>query len=414
MELMNRVSGPRRARAGEVCLTMVLAALLLLTTALAFAQVDLVSVDPLRIDVSGQRVVDGWHIDPEVGEVETWRVEAEGWEQVHHRWAVGEGWKLRQEIAARGDRLEITQLRFFETGTTGISAAGVILPLETFDGARFECVGSPVGDARRDGRVATGTLGSDGVRRINNLEYLRVHLPGGGVDFDANPRGAWYTGPGMGPAVVRFTLLRYADGWRLWSADGKAGRGTIHDFKLVVTPANETPVGDVHPPVNTRWTEPWQPTSRVNVGTFEVDRFDASVRPDGELSRDERFVGVAGERVEGAAVTDGTLTLILPVERDGIYLVSLLAGDPERAIGPCWLDGGVGEPRETPRVEAGEYDCWVTPGRAVDGAIAVTLSGDARICALQAAPMIFANEDYLLERGWWVSTQFHEEDDLPL
>lgn len=388
-------------------------ALLLLSTTIAFAQVELTSVEPLQVDVAGQRAIDGWHLDPETGEVETWQVDAEGWAQVHHRWATGEGWKLRQELAARDDRLEITQMRFFEPGVTGVSHAGVILPLEVFDGARFECIGSPRGDAERDGRVFTGSLGPDGVTRINDIEYLRVHLPAGAVDFDCNPKGTWGA-PGMIPAAVRFTLLRYDDGWRLWAADGKTNRGLIHDFKLVVTPASDTPVGNVHPEVNTRWTTAFQPTSRVNIGTTEVNRFDASAQPGGELTRDERFVNIAEERVEGAAISDDTLTLQIPVEVDGVYLVSLLAGDPEREIGPCALDAGVGEPRQTAAVAAGDFHCWVTPGRAVDGVITIAVTGDARICAMQAAPMMFANEDYLLDRGWWVSTDFHPDDNLPL
>ncbi len=401
------------ARAGEVRRAALVTALLLLTTSLAFAQIDLASVEPLQIEVAGQRVVDDWHLDPEGGDFETWQPQAEGWEQVHHRWATGEGWKLRQEIAVRADRLEITQLRLFETDAVGVSSAGVTLPLEALDGARFECIGSPVGESQRDGRTVTGTLGPDNVTRINNIEYLRVDLPAGAVDFDANPKGAWCTGPGMCPAVVRWTLLRYDDGWRLWTADGKARRGTIHDFKLVITPAGDTAVAEVHPDVNTRWTQPYQPTSRVNIGTTDVDRFDACVQPAGELTRDERFATSSPERVEGVSVSGDTLMLSIPVERDGVYLVSLLAGDTEREIGPCVLQAGVGEPRETAAVAAGDYACWVTPGRAVDGEVTVTLSGDARICAMQAAPMMFANEDYLLDRGWWVSTDFHEEDNLP-
>lgn len=398
---------------GRPCHRLIAILLLLLTASLAFAQVDLVSVDPLMIDVSGQRVVDDWHLDPAVADVETWEVGAEGWEQVHHRWATGDGWRLRQEIAVRPDRLEITHLRFFETDTTGVSSAGVTISLDTLDGVSFECVGSPVGTVEREGRASTGTLGPGEVTRINNLEYLRVHLPGGAVDFDCNPKGAWCPSVGICPATARFTLLRYNDGWRLWSADGKARRGTIHDFKFIITPAGNLAVEDVHPVVNVRWTEPYGPTSRVNVGTLAVNRFDATVQPGGELTRDERFAGVRDERVEGASITGGTIVLGIPVDRDGVYLVTLLAGDPSRPIGPCALSAGVGDPLQTARVEAGDYDCWVAPGRAVDGAIALTVTGNARICAVQAAPMMFANEDYFLDRGWWVSTEFHADDDLP-
>ena len=82
--------------------------------------------------------------------------------------------------------------------------------------------------------------------------------------------------------------------------------------------------------------------------------------------------------------------------------------------GPATVSAGVGEPVQTPAVRSGEYLSWALPGRAIDGTITVTISGNARICAAVAAPMMFANEDYHLERDWWVSTEFHPEDDLPL
>ncbi len=390
------------------------ALLLLLTASLACAQVELRSAEPLLVDVGGQRVIDGWYVDPEVGAVETWQVEAERWPQAHHRWATGEGSKLRQEVAARPDRLEITHLRYLESNVTGVTSAGVRLPLDVLDGARFECIGTPRGDAEREGATWTGALGPEHVTVIKDLQYLRVDLPGGAVDFDCNPKGAWCPGVGICPGTARFTLIRYDDGWRLWAADGKARRGTIHDFKLVVTPASDLAVAEVHPAVNTRWTQPYTATSRINIGTLDVKRFDAYVQPGGTLTRDERFAELRPERVEGASITADELTLTIPVERDGIYLVSLLAGDPTRQIGPCGLSAGVGEPLEAASVPAGGYACWVTPGRAVGGTIEVSVTGDARICAAQAAPMMFANEDYLLDRGWWVSTDFHADDNLPL
>jgi hypothetical protein len=365
------------------------------------------------IDLSGQRVVSDWHLDPPVAEAETWQVEAEGWDEVHHRWATSEGWRMRQEIAARADRLEITHMRLHETGTAGVASAGLTIPLETLDGALFECIGSPRGTVQREGRTSRGTLGPDDVTVIKNIEYLRVHLPDGGVDFDGNHKGAWTPGPGHGPGVQRFTLIRYDDGWRLWAADGKARRGSLHSLKLVITPASDTPIAEVHPVVNTRWTTPWLPTSRINIGATDVRRFDASALPGGEITRDERFADVQSERVEGASITGGELALSIPVERDGIYLVSLLAGDPARQIGPCALSAGVGEPRESSCVQPGDYACWVVPARALDGAISITVRGTARISAMQAAPMLFANEDFLIRRGWWVSTDLHEDDDLP-
>ncbi len=386
---------------------------LVLTTTIVSAQVDLVAIEPLQIDVSGQRVVSDWRLDPPVENAETWQVEAKSWDAVHHRWATGDGWKMRQEVAARANRVEITHMRLHETGTVGVASAGVTIPLETLDGALFECIGTPRGEVEREGRVSRGTLGPDDVTVIKNIEYLRVHLPDGAVDFDCNHKGTWCPGEGHCPGVQRFTLVRYDDGWRLWAADGKARRGSLHSMKLVITPARETPVAEVHPVVNTRWTKPYLPTSRINIGTFDVDRFDACLQPGGVLTRDERFADVQPERVEGAAITGRELALSIPVERDGIYLVSLLAGDPDREIGPCTLAAGVNKPRETSSVQAGAYACWVVPGRAVNGEITVTVSGDARICAMQAAPMMFANEDYLLDRGWWVSTDFHEDDDLP-
>jgi len=388
--------------------------LLFLSATVACAQVELAAVDPLLINANGQGLVSEWYLDPPAGPGETWEVEAEGWEQVVHRWTTGEGWKLRQEIAVRPDRLEITQLRLLDSNATGVSGAGVVLPLELLDGAQFEVIGAPVGKVERDDRTAMGTLGPDQITRINNVEYLRLHLPGGSVDFDCNPKGTWCPGPGICPATLRFTLIRSDEGWRLFTASGKARVGIIHEFKLVISPALEVPVAEVHPVVNVRWTEPYGPTSLVNIGTSTVDRFTSTTLPDCELTLDERFIGIRDERVEGASIAGGTMVLEIPVERDGVYLVSMLAGDPGREIGPATVSAGVGEPVQTPTVRSGEYLSWALPGRAIDGTITVTISGNARICAAVAAPMMFANEDYHLERDWWVSTEFHPEDDLPL
>ncbi len=406
--------GRSGARRSALTAASPLAALLLSAT-LAFAQINLASVQPLQVDIEGTPLISGWIIDPEpAAPIETWQVEAEGWRQVHHRWAAGGGSKLRQEVASRPDRLEITHLRLFEPDVVGVTYCGVVLPTDLLDGARFECIGSPRGEAERDGRTWSGTLGDGGVGAIKDLEYLRLHLPGGAVDFDCNPKGVWCPGEGLCPATERFALARAEDGWRLWSAHGKVRRGGLHEFKLVVLPARDRPVAEVHPPVNTRWTNPYMPTVRLNIAGEPAERYEEVTLEGAETSRDERFVDVQAQRVVGATVTDGELRLSIPVERDGVYLVSLLVGAPDRQVGPCTVTAGLGQPREMPPVAAGEYGSWALPGRAHEGAIEVAIAGNVRLVAAQAAPMMFENEDYHLERGWWVSTEFRKDDDLPL
>lgn len=389
-------------------------AILLLATG-ATAQVALESVQPLHVNFRGATLIEGWYMKPPPGEVQTRQVEVEGWDQVHRRRATAPGSKMRQEVAVRPDGLEITHLRLLEPDVVGVTSCGVVLPLELLDGARFECIGSPRGEAQRGGRTWSGTLGQQGIRVIRELQYLRLHLPQGTVDLDCNPKGAWCPGEGLCPAVERFALARSEEGWRLWSADGKIRRGGLHEFKLVVTPAREAPVAEVHPPVNTRWTQPYAPTARINFGG-ELEGYVSSRPAGAEVTSDPRLGWMRPERVEGV-VGEGELVLRIPVERNGVYLVSLLVGDPGEDIAGCFVDAGVGEAREMPAVAAGRFGSWAVPGRATEGEITVTVSGwRVRVVAAQAAPMMFANEDYHLQRGWWVAGELQESsglNDLP-
>jgi len=390
-------------------------ALLLLAATLAHAQIEVASVDPLQVDFAGTRIVDGMIVEPApTAAPRTWQVEAAGWAQVHHRWLAEPGSKLRQEIAVRPDRLEFTHMRLLEPDVTGVTSAGVLLPAALIDGVRAEFLGSarPADAATREGTAWSATLGPEGATAIRSLRYLRLHLPGGAVDFDCAPKGTWCPGEGVCPATPAWTLLRRDDGWWLYSADGKVRVGGLHEFKLVMTPARAEPVADVHPPVNVRWTNPYAPTVQVNFGA-PVSGFEPCAIEGGSITRDERFAGVQPERVEGVSVT-GEAAFAIPVELDGVHLVSLLVGDPQRAIGPAEAFAGLGEPLQMPAVGAGDYDCWVIAGRSADGAITVRLSGDFRLVAAQAAPMMFEVEDYLLDRGWWVSTELDAQDDLPL
>ncbi len=400
--------------AGLAVAAVAVTALLLAATA-AWAQIDLASVDPLQVDFAGTRLIEAMIVEPVPGVApRTRQVPIEGWAQVHHRWLAEPGSKLRQEIAVRPDRLEFTHMRLLEPEVTGVTSAGVLLPLALIDGARAEFIGSPRPDgvATREDSAWSAILGPGGVTSVRSLRYLRLHLPGGAVDFDCAPKGTWCPGEGICRATPAWSLLRRGDGWRLYSADGKVRTGGIHEFKLVITPARPEPVAEVHPAVNVRWTTPYAPTVRLNFGA-PVRGFEPCVLQGGTITRDERFVEVQPVRVEGVSVSDEA-SFPVPVEIDGVYLISLLVGDPERATGPAEVFAGVGEPLRTPTVEAGEYDCWVLAGRSTNGAITVRLNGDFRLVAAQAAPMMFQVEDYLIDRGWWVSTEFDADDDLPL
>ena len=388
---------------------------LLLLAVPAHAQINLISVEPLQVDFAGSSIIDGMILEPASGAApRTWQIQAEGWAQVHHRWLAEPGSKLRQEIAVRPDRLEFTHLRLLEPEVTGVASAGVLLPAALVDGARAEFLGSPrpAEAAMSEGPAWSATLGPEGVTSIRGVSYLRLHLPGGAVDFDCAPKGTWCPGEGVCPATPAWALMRRDDGWWLYSADGKARTGGIHEFKLVMTPARPAAVAEVHPAVNVRWTNPYAATVRLNFGAA-VSGFEPCMIEGAAITRDERFVAVQPVRVEGATIS-GQASFAIPVEADGVYLVSVLVGDPDRAIGPAEVFAGVGDPLGMPAVAAGEYDCWVIAGRSAEGAIAVRLEGDFRIVAAQAAPMMFAGEDYLLDRGWWVSSEFDADDDLPL
>lgn len=66
-----------------------------------------------------------------------------------------------------------------------------------------------------------------------------------------------------------------------------------------------------------------------------------------------------------------------------------------------------------PRVAAGEYGSWAISGHANSGVLELTLCGDFRLAAVAVAPMMYENEDFLFRRGWWLSTDFHPDDNLP-
>lgn len=387
----------------------------LLCAAGAWGQLELASLEPLQVDFAGSRLIDGMALEPAVTvDGTTWPVEVEGWASVTHRWLPEPGARLRQEIAVRPDRFELTHLRLLDPGVIGVTSCGLRIPHEVFDGARCELIGSPrsAREIVRADDAVVGTLGPEEITQVRNLAYLRVHLPGGAVDFDCQPRGTWEVAPGVTRRAVSWTLLRQNDGWWLLTAYGKARVGTLHDFKLVVVPARPEPVAQVHPRVGVRWTDPYAATTHISFGAEAVDRYDTCAIAEATVTRDERWVGVQPARVEGAQVT-GEARFVLPVERDGVYLVSLLVGDAEGAQGPCTVSAGL-EPRTTLPVAPGEYGTWVLAGRSRDGELAVTITGECRVAAAQAAPMLFDLEDYLLDRGWWLSTEFAPEDDLPL
>jgi len=135
------------------------------------------------------------------------------------------------------------------------------------------------------------------------------------------------------------------------------------------------------------------------------------------LESDGRFAETAPVRAEGAspreaAAKDGPV-LRLRTEREGYYLVSLLVGSPERAIGPCEVSTGRDEVRTMPRVAAGEYGSWAIVGHANSGVLELTLCGDFRLAAVAVVPMMYENEDFLFRREWWLSTDFHPDDNLP-
>ncbi|HUS79959.1 MAG TPA: hypothetical protein VM283_01750 [Armatimonadota bacterium] len=407
--------------------------MLLMTGSVAHAQFRLASPEPLQITVGEVPLVIGRRLVPELeGAPEVREPAVEGWASVVHLWQADATSRARQEIAVRPDRVEFTHSRLIKPNVSGSMLTGLVIPLELLDGVRAEFIGTarPAGSAQANGRVLSGTLGEGGVTAITFLELARLHLPSGAVDVDCQPRGVWTGSYGVCKAAPRSSLTRTDDGWVLVATDGKARLGTLLEGKVVITPAWALPVGDVHPVVSTRWTDPYYPSVQVSIGLTPVPKYetcpiaepgeDAAAwwdRPEAlRPERDERFADVAPQRVEGAAPVDPTATAALHIraEREGRYLVSLLVGAPDRPVGPCRASGGQGEPVQMPAVAAGEYGSWPVIGRSADGVVTVQLTGDFRLVAVALAPLMWDNEDYLFDRSWWVSEDFSPADDLPL
>jgi len=428
--------------------TAALLAASLLASASVPADLSLESAHPLTLTFHGRPLVIEQQLFPEMaGEPDLREVQVAGWQQAHHLWWADKTSRIREEIAVRADAFELTHVRLIQPKVHGFTSVALIIPHELLDGVQVEALGSPTPaeHATQQGRAFTCKLGPEGVTRIKELLYLRVHLPGGALDFDLNVRGRWIGGDGITKRTAVWQLFRDKDGYHLHTGDNKSQWGGLHEFKLVIRPALDIPIEQVHPVASTRWTQPFPVALRVNFGEVAVEGYTTCslalpfAKPPGDgpgdnsaaaeatagwadpsllkLETNDRFAETAPVRVEGVsprdAATQPPSALKLRLERDGYYLVSLLVGSTDRVVGPCEVYGGVGEPRKAPQVAAGEYGSWPIVGHAVDGVLEVTLRGGFRLVAASAAAMMYENEDYLFGRGWWLSTEFHEGDHLP-
>ncbi|MFP3903583.1 MAG: hypothetical protein ACLFWB_04995 [Armatimonadota bacterium] len=393
------------------------------------AEFKVVSPAPPGVQYGETALISRTHIEPVIQtEADVSEVTVDGWSAVYHRWSADDRSKMREEIAARADAFEITMVRLVEPDVSYVLRYALEIPHEALDGVSVELMGRPLpaGAAEEKGNTFTATLGPDGVTNIQNLLYLRIPLPSGTIDLDTNCRGQW-TGPtGVTQASADWDLERTAECWMLSTTDTKNSSGGLQEFKVRFTEALPYDVGDVHLRSGVRWTKAYQADPRINFGETELKWYEPCPVPDGELvrwddpeavaiQRDDRFTDDSPGRVEGVVPLDPSNRTMLevPVARDGYYFFSMLVGAPDRALHGTTLHAGFRGPTEMPTVGAGDYGNWIVVAHAREGLIGVTFDGDFRIVTLALAPLMYEEEDFLFRRSWWLSTEFHRDDDLP-
>jgi hypothetical protein len=128
---------------------------------------------------------------------------------------------------------------------------------------------------------------------------------------------------------------------------------------------------------------------------------DAAVRFAGGAEQVEYGSGGCLWR-DAAATADANrparLELDLP---DGLYLLSLRVYEPERPLGPFEIRAGGRTLWACEHLPAGQRKTRLLAVRSVGGKATVELSGDWRLNAVSAHPLLFAQEDYRLARPYW-------------
>jgi len=351
------------------------------------ADFELKSASPLSLAWHGAPLIVAERAEPDFAPKPTVaRVDVAGWEAVHHVWRADEKSRTRIEAAVSADTFEFTLVRLVEADLSGLVRYSFTVPHAFLDGRKAELVAdakNAKGAAATKGFTA-GTLGAKHIKTANLLTYLRVRHPAGDLDFDFNPRGWWTGEKTVTPRAAEWSMRRTAEGYVFSTAFSRTLAGTLQEFKFVIRRADPCPVVDVHPRTPTRWTDGYRNMLRLKADAIHIERD-----------------------------SKGDATFQLRVPRDGHYMVNLLAGAPDRAIGPCELWTDENKKRRLPRVAAGNQDTWTVVARAVNGRITLHLRGDFHLAAAGVAPMLYDNEDYLFRRGWWLSTQRHPDDTLP-
>ncbi len=361
--------------------------LLAATTAASTAGFELQSASPLSVTWRGAPLIVAEKAGPEFAPAPAvTRVDAAGWEAVHHVWRADAKSKTRIEVAVAADTFELTLVRLVAADVAGAATYAFTVPHEFLDGRTAEIIAEPDGKTGKAGRkgVMTGTLGPREIKSASQIACLRVRHPAGGLDFDFNPRGWWTSGSTVTPRAAEWNMRRTRGGYVFSTGVSHALAGTLQEFKLVIRRADPRPVNEVHPRAATRWTDGYRNALRLKADAIHIER-----DPQGDA------------------------TIQLRVPRDGYYLVNLLAGAPDRAIGPCELWAGENRKRDMPRVAAGDFDTWTVVAHAVNNRITLRFRGDFLLSAVGVAAMLYDNEDYLFNRGWWLSPQRHPDDTLP-
>lgn len=325
---------------------------------------------------------------------------------------------LRREVMVTAEAVHLTfEMRIF--GATGGSHLQyeLLTPGTYLDGVEYEAwTGRPRGPLRTE----TGTFSTEETAPFEYLlrttRYAILKRPGAECSLDFNPGGPWVGESNYGH---NHSANPYHDGedfrWLMLCAGG--ANGGIFRGKVIVRPG-AVPHEAIHSTTEVAYTRGFPPSLAVdftNADTSDGDYVPFALTDDCRW-RDPADVRVVGRDGGGVLYRDfampsepgreGVLDL---TQRSGHYLLTLNVRDPQEDTGPFTVTGPDGPLFEDVTVEKGRYWFETAHLRFSDGAATLRFSGDWKVGALALQPILYASEDFILDRPFWNMNVEHGE-----
>jgi hypothetical protein len=317
---------------------------------------------------------------------------------------------FRREVMVTADAVHITwQMRIF--GATGGSHLqyDLLTPGEFLDGAQYQAwTGRPRGPLQTE----TGTFSLEESEPLEYLvrtgRYLTIDSGNAQFSLDLNPAGPWVGESNYGE---NYSANPWHDGSRFHFMSLCAGgsHGGIFRGKVIIRPGL-TPYEEIHSTAEVAYTRGFPPSLAVNFSEAAdpTGQYEAYAPGENYRWRDPEAVRIiehdgGGLLYRDAAVPSetGAAGVLELSQRSGHYLLTLNMRDPEQAIGPFTVASPDGPLFEDVTVEAGQYWYRTAPLGFRDGQATLRFSGDWAIGALTLQPILYATEDFVLDRPFW-------------